>query len=420
MWFEIVRSHLLALPTLAKFAIFMAVVVGVHPLAKLIRVPSMVLLLLFGVVLGPYVLDMVGTARPTAKILAEIGKLMLMFSAGLEIDLDQLRRSGRRSITFGLITTTTPLVLGTAFALFYHYGTITAIVIGSLLASHTLLALPIVTRLGVLSYEPVIITIGATVISDTLSLVVFAICVSTYTTGFSPGKLATLLVEIAVFIPLILLGVGRGGGYLLRRISDNKDAHFVLMLCIMGFAGVLADLIQLPSIVGAFLAGLAVNTAVKDHPSKERLYFMGNSLFIPIFFIVTGFLINPKVFVGDIVNHFGLVAGIVMSLLIGKGIAAQGTGLAFGYSAAARRTMWAMTLPQVAATLAAAVVAHDTTNQAHQPMLDDTTLNAVLVLMMVTSIMGPVLTEVFAPKMRDEAQLAHRGPPPAPGAVPVR
>jgi Kef-type K+ transport system membrane component KefB len=192
------------------------------------------------------------------------------------------------------------------------------------------------------------------------------------------------------------------------------------MLCIMGFAGLLADLIQLPGIVGAFLAGLAVNTAVKDHPSKERLNFVGSSLFIPIFFIVTGFLINPKVFVGDIVSHFGLVAGIVLSLLIGKAIAAQGTGLAYGYSAAARRTMWAMTLPQVAATLAAAVVAHDTTNQAHQPMLDNTTLNAVLVLMLVTSIMGPVLTELFAPKMRDEARLAHRTHPPASGTVPVR
>jgi Kef-type K+ transport system membrane component KefB len=420
MSLETVRSHLTALPVLAKFAILMATIVGAHPLAKRLRIPSVVLLLLFGVVLGPYVLDVIGKDRPAANLGADVGKLLLMFTAGLEIDLQQLRRSGRRSITFGLITTTTPLVLGTAFALFYHFGTITAIVIGSLLASHTLLALPIVTRLGILSYEPVIITIGATVISDTLSLIVFAICVSTYTTGFSPGKLATLLVEIGIFIPLILVGVGRGGRYLLHKVVD-KDAHFVLLLCIMGFAAVLADLIQLPGIVGAFLAGLAINTAVKEHPSKERLDFIGSALFIPIFFIVTGCLINPKVFVGDIVSHFGLVAGIVLSLLIGKAIAAQGTGLAYGYSAAARRTMWAMTLPQVAATLAAAVVAHDTFNRAHQPMLDNTTLNAVLVLMLVTSIMGPVLTELFAPKMRDEVRLAHgTPPPPASGAVPVR
>jgi Kef-type K+ transport system membrane component KefB len=193
------------------------------------------------------------------------------------------------------------------------------------------------------------------------------------------------------------------GRYWLRRLQNSQDTHFVLMLGIMAVAALLADLIQLPGIVGAFLSGLAVNSAVQQHPSKERLGFLGNALFIPIFFIVTGFLINPKVFVTDIVNHFGLVAGIVASLLLGKAIAAFSVGRAFGYSPAAKRTMWAMTLPQVAATLAAAVVAHGTKNHAGQPMLDNSTLNAVLVLMLVTSILGPVLTEIFAPKMRGEA-----------------
>jgi Kef-type K+ transport system membrane component KefB len=403
MDFETIRSHLLSLPNLAKFAIFMMLIVGARPLAQRLRIPSMVLLLLSGVVIGPYVLDMFRSGAPIASFFGEIGKLLLMFCAGLEIDLSQLRRSGRRAITFGLTTTTVPLVLGTAFALFYGYGTITAIVIGSLLASHTLLALPIVTRLGILSYEPVIITIGATVMSDTLSLIVFAICVSTYTTGFSPSKLALLLGEIAVFIPLVVFGLGRLGGRWLRRIQGSEDSHFVLMLGIMGVAALLADLIQLPGIVGAFLAGLAVNSAVEHHASKERLAFMGNALFIPVFFVVTGFLIDPKVFVSDIASHFGLVAGIICSLLLGKAIAAFSVGRAYGYSAAAKRTMWAMTLPQVAATLAAAVVAHDTKNHAGHVMLDNTTLNAVLVLMVVTAIMGPVLTELLAPKMREEA-----------------
>lgn len=366
--------------------------------------------------MGPYVLDMFDSTSRGVSFAAELGKLLLMFCAGLEIDLDQLRKSGRRSITFGLFTTTLPLLLGMAFALSYRYGTITAIVIGSLLASHTLLALPIVTRLGFLSYEPVIVTVGATVISDTLSLIVFAICVSIFTTGFSPTKLAILCGEIAVFLPLILVGVGHLGGYILRRVRGDEDSHFVLMLGIMVIAALLAHLIQLPGIVGAFLSGLAVNSAARNHPSKERLGFLGNALFIPMFFMVTGFLINPRLFVSDIANHFGLVAGIVASLLLGKALAALAVGRSFGYSAAAQRTMWALTLPQVAATLAAAVVAHNTINPARRRMLDDTTLNAVLVLMVVTSILGPVLTEIFAPKMRQEAQQPR--PPPL-DAVPT-
>jgi hypothetical protein len=106
---------------------------------------------------------------------------MLMFAAGLEIDLDLFRKAQTRSIIFGVITTIVPQALGTAYGLAFGYGIIPAIVIGSLLASHTLISLPIAKRLGALGLEPVVVTIGATMVSDTLSLIIFGICVSTYT-----------------------------------------------------------------------------------------------------------------------------------------------------------------------------------------------------------------------------------------------
>jgi Na+:H+ antiporter len=402
-WVETLQSHILALPSLAKFAIFMAVIVGARPLSRRVHIPSIVLLLLFGVVLGPHLLDAFSQNRPVASFLGELGKLLLMFSAGLEIDLGVLRKSRRHSIIFGLLTTTIPLVFGTIYGIGFGYEVLAAIVIGSLLASHTLISLPIVTRLGIISLEPVIVTIGATVISDTLSLIVFAICVSSFTTGFSAGKLALQLAEIAVFVPLILLGIGRGGAYLLRQVGNDEDVHFVLMLGFMALAGMLADLINLPPIVGAFLAGLALNTAAaQQESSKARLDFLGRALFIPCFFIVTGMLIDPTTFANDLIRHFPLVIGMIASLTLGKAIAAAVGGRAFGYSPPARRTVWALTLPQVAATLAAAVVGHDTVNHAGKPLLDNTTLNAVLILMVVTSILGPVLTERFAPDMRSE------------------
>jgi Kef-type K+ transport system membrane component KefB len=128
------------------------------------------------------------------------------------------------------------------------------------------------------------------------------------------------------------------------------------MLGVMAIAGLLADLINLPGIVGAFLAGLSVNAAVQDHPAKAKLEFFGRALFIPSFFIVTGFLIAPVTFVRSLIDHFLLVIGIVATLLAGKGVAAAVVGRAFGYPAAARLTMWALTLPQVAATLAATLL----------------------------------------------------------------
>jgi len=405
---DAIRSHVLALPDLAKFAVIVAVIVGVPRQAARIRLPAMVGLLLFGVALGPHVLGFFGEHRPIADFFAELGKLLLMFSAGLEIDIALFYRAQKRSIIFGVFTTTVPLVFGTFLGLGFGYALIPAIVVGSLLASHTLLSIPIVQRLGVIRLEPIVVTIGATVLSDTLSLIVFAVCVSIYTIGFSPEGLAIQLIEIAVFVPLILIGLSRAGSYALSKLGSDEEAHFLVMLVIMAVAGAIADKINLPGIVGAFLAGLAVNGAVKENPARAKLEFFGKALFIPSFFIVTGLLIDPVAFAGDIVHHFPLALGIVVALLAGKWIAAAAGAHAFGYAPAARSTMWALTLPQVAATLAAAVVAYNTRNAGGDRMLDGTMLNAVLVLMLATSILGPVLTERFAPRMRDEATMPER------------
>ena len=405
---DAIRSHVLALPDLAKFAVIVAVIVGVPRLAARIRLPAMVGLLLFGVALGPHVLGFFGEHRPIADFFAELGKLLLMFSAGLEIDITLFRRAQTRSIIFGLFTTCVPLLFGTFLGLGFGYALTSAIVVGSLLASHTLLSIPIVQRLGVIRLEPIVVTIGATVLSDTLSLIVFAVCVSMYTTGFSPEGLAIQLIEIAVFVPLILIGLSRAGSYALSKLGSDEEAHFLVMLVIMAVAGAIADKINLPGIVGAFLAGLAVNGAVKENPARAKLEFFGRALFIPSFFIVTGLLIDPVAFAGDIVHHFPLALGIVVALLAGKWIAAAAGVRVFGYALAARSTMWALTLPQVAATLAAAVVAYNTRNAGGDRMLDGTMLNAVLVLMLATSILGPVLTERFAPRMRDEATMPER------------
>jgi len=398
-WLDAVRSYAVALPNLAKFAIVMAIIAGGPALARRLRIPELVGLLAFGVFLGPYVLDVAPVNHPIVQFFGDLGRLLLMFAAGLEIDLSLFRKAQTRSIIFGVITTMVPQVLGTACGLAFGYGIISSIVIGSLLASHTLLALPIVRRFGALAFEPVVVSIGATMVSDTLSLVVFGICVSTYTTGFSPSGLAVQLVEVAIFVPLILIGVSRAGAWILNKLRDNEAGYFVTMLGIMAVAGELADLINLPDIVGAFLAGAAVNAAVGDHAVKERLDFFGKAFFIPIFFIVIGFLIVPVAVGQTIFNNFWLVAGLVISLILGKGIAAAITGRAFGYGRDARLTMWALTLPQVAATLAATLVGYNTLNTTGMRLLDEKMFNAVLVLMVVTSLLGPILTEKFTPRM---------------------
>jgi Kef-type K+ transport system membrane component KefB len=403
---DFLRAHALSLSTLTKFAFIMAMLVGVPYLSRRLRLPVAVGLLLSGVLVGPYGLDLIGQNRPIADFFAELGKLFLMFFAGLEIDLNRFREARRKTFIFGLWTTCTPLLLGTLVGLLFGYSAVPAIVLGSLLASHTLLGSSIVQEHRANSLEAIAVTVGATVISDTLSLLVFAVCLSTYVGGFSVRAMASQIFEIAVFVPLIVFGVGRAGRYVLNAMQDNEEAYFVLMLVIIAIASALADLINLPGIVGAFLAGLALNTAVKDMPAKEKLEFLGRSLFIPCFFIVIGFLINPLAFLRSIIDNFPLVGGVIGALLVGKGIATAVAGRSFGYSHIARLTMWSLTLPQVAATLAAALVAYDTFDPGGHRLIDTKLLNVVLVLMLATSILGPVLTERFLPRMiKEEAQI---------------
>lgn len=333
------QSIIATLPPMAKFAIGMGLIVVVPRVSRRLGIPGVVGLLLAGVAFGPHVLDVFRDHHPIASFFSDLGKLLLMFFAGLEIDLALFRQKRFRSIVFGVLTTAIPLALGTQVALWLGYGLVPAIVVGSLLASHTLLGLSIVRELGAGNLESVVVTVGATVMSDTLSLVVFAICVPIFVGGFSVSALTIQLIEIIVFVPLVLLGLGRAGAYVLRRLESDESVYFVVLLAILAAASLLAQAVNLPGIVGTFLAGLAVNATVHEKPAATKLEFVGNSLFIPIFFFVTGFLIDPVVFARSLIDHFPISLGIIGALLTGKWIAAQIAGRVFGYTANARMTV---------------------------------------------------------------------------------
>jgi Kef-type K+ transport system membrane component KefB len=409
---EFLRGHLTSLPPLVRFIIALSAVFVMPPLSRRLRLPSVVGLMFAGILLGPHVLDIFGKERPVADFMSEMGKLLLMFFAGLEVDLALFRRARRKVVIFGILTTIIPLLLGTLVGLWFGYTALAAIVVGSLLASHTLLGLPIVNELGAGKLEPVTVTSGATVMSDTLSLVVFAVCVSTYQRGFSMSVLIVQLVEITAFVVFILLVVSRVARYVLEKAEQHEDAFFVLLFGIMAVAAALAAAVQLPGIVGAFLSGLALNSAAQGKPAAEKLGFFANALFIPTFFIVTGFLIDPAVFIRSLVDNFALALAIILALVVGKFMAAEISGRLFAYPNFARLTVWSLTLPQVAATLAATLVGFNTFDPGGQRLIDDRILNTVFVLMLTTSILGPVMTQHYTPQMmrsmtdRDQAHAA--------------
>jgi Kef-type K+ transport system membrane component KefB len=255
------EEPLVHLPLLVRFAIILAIFLLIPPLCRRVRVPAVVGLLLAGVALGPSGLHTLPNAAPVAEFFAEIGKLLLMFFAGLEIDLSQFRRTGGRSLVFGFLTFSIPLVVGAGVGLLAGYGWLAAVLIGSLLASHTLLGFPILQRMKLVTDEAVAVTIGGTVFSCLASLLVLAVCLPIHSSGFSAAVLAVQIGELIAYVLLVFVGLSALGRWLIGRMGDSKERQVTLILLIIALAGFGAEVIHLESIIGAFLAGLAVNRA---------------------------------------------------------------------------------------------------------------------------------------------------------------
>lgn len=387
-------SNLLDSPII-QFTILLTVIFTVPPIFERLRIPGLVGLLVAGVVLGQNGLKLLDTNSETVKLLSDIGKVYLMFVAGLEIDLGQFRKTKNRSIVFGILTFLVPLIAGIAVGRLFNFGWNASVLIGSLLASHTLLAYPIVSRLGVVMNEAVTVTVGATIFTDTAALLVLAICVGIHGGEFTALSLVTLLGGLTIYSLIVLFGFDWVGKEFFRRSGDEQSNQFLFILLALFLASVGAQIVGVEKIVGAFLAGLAVNDVVGRSPVKEKIEFIGSVLFIPCFFVDMGLLINIPAFIKTL-SSVWLTVVIVVALISSKFIAALLAKLIYRYNNAQMLTMWSLSLPQVAATLAAALVAYQTLNPAGERLISEGVLNSVIVLMLVTSIMGPLITARFA------------------------
>ena len=201
----------------ASGGIVLAVFVGIPPLARRVRIPAQVGLILMGVLLGPHVLGLYGESRPTAEFFSELGKLLLLFSIGLEVDVERFRGARFRSIVLGSLTTLLPLAFGATVALLLGAGVLPALAIGCLVAPHSLVALPSVRDTRA---EPVLVTIGATVLSDALALILFGLCVRSFESGFSWSGLGVQVLGIVLLLPLVAVAGSVSYTHLTLPTSD--------------------------------------------------------------------------------------------------------------------------------------------------------------------------------------------------------
>lgn len=373
------------------FLVIVTVILVAPLLSRLVRLPGIVGLILAGIVIGPHGLSLL-VLDDSIQLLATVGLIYLMFGAGAEIDLNQFNKIRNRSLTFGLLTFALPLSTGILIGTLLGFPVISVVLLGSILASHTLIAFPIVTRLGLARHEIVSITTGATIFTDIGALLILAVVAATASGDTSSGLVLRLIVLLLAYTALILIAVPRLGRLFFKYFSGSVvEVQFVLVVIFL--SAFLAEVIGMEAIVGAFLAGLAINATI---PSQSvvlgRVLFLGESFFTPVFLMSIGMLINPVAFITD-ARTLMMSVILVVAIFGSKFAAGWLTGLIYNYSTAARMVMGGMSLAQAAATLAATLVG------VQLGLLDEAIFNGVITMILVTCVASPLIVEHFAPKL---------------------
>lgn len=382
------------------FALVMSIVL-LAPLAfARMRVPGLVGLILCGAVVGPSGLGLL-ERDATMILLGTVGLLYLMFVAGLALDLNQFHRQRNRSIVFGLLSFLLPQAMGIAAGLYIlGYGLPAALLLGSIVGSHTLLAYPIASRLGITKNSALIMTMGGTIVTDMLALLLLAVVVA-----FTAGSVTLLfwvrfVVLIAAYLALVLMGLPRLGRWFLRITRNDPNVAFVFLVAALFVTAYLAGLAGLAPIIGAFMAGLVLNRLVPEiGPLMSRLTFVGEALFIPFFLISVGMLVDFGVLVNSLAVWVGALTFTAV-VFVGKGLAAWASRALYGYTAEEGWVVFGLSVPQAAATLAVTLVGFELA------LFDQTAVNAVVVMILLTCLVGPWFVERYGRRvaLQEEAQ----------------
>ncbi|MFE4107955.1 cation:proton antiporter domain-containing protein [Almyronema epifaneia] len=376
------------------------VIVGIMLVAPLIferlRLPGIVGLILAGVVVGPHGLNLLERDE-TIVLLGTVGLLFLMFLGGLETSLDDLKRNAKPAIGFGLATFLVPMAMGTGALMLMGYGALAAVLVASCLASHTLVSLPILSKLGIMRLPAITATLGGTLITNVLALLVLAVVVKAQEGDLTLSFWLFLIPSLAVFTFTTLWGVPRLGRWFFRKFGHDEGAEFVFVLAALFVVSYIAGLIEVEPIVGAFLVGVAITQQIPTlSPLMNRIQFIGNTLFVPFFLISVGMLVDPLILFREPKSL--LVASVIIAAeLLSKFLAAWGSGKLFNWSFPGSMTVFGLSVAQAASTLAAITVAFNL------EIVDEATVNGIIAMILVSCVASPWITERWGSQVQPVA-----------------
>lgn len=393
MLLPFVISHELPLtdPVL-KFLLILVIILSAPLLLNKLKIPHLLGLIIAGAIIGPNGLNLV--LRDSSIILSgTAGLLYIIFLAGLEIDMGDFKKNSGRSFVFGMYTFLIPMALGIVAGLYVlHFSMETSILLASMFASHTLIAYPIISKLGITKDKSVTITVGGTMITDMLALLVLTVIVGMATGVIGEHFWTRLSISIVIFVLFVVIAFPIAGRWFFKHVQDSISQYiFVLVMVFLG--AYLAELAGIESIIGSFLAGLSLNRLIpRSSPLMHRVEFIGNSIFIPFFLIGVGMLIDYRAF---FTSFDTIKVGIVMIIVatIAKYAAAWLTQKTFRMSVDQRRIIFGLSNAQAAATLAAVMVGYNvilgqTPEGEPIRLLNESVLNGTILMILVTCTMA--------------------------------
>lgn len=368
-------------------------------LAERLRVPGIIGLILAGAIVGPNALGLL-ERDATIELLGTVGLVYLMFLAGLELDLVGFQRYRVRSFAFGAISFTMPFVLAIATMGFLGFSMPAAILIGAIVASHTLLAYPIASRLGITKNPAVTSVMGGTLLTDSVSLAVLAVIDAVASGAQGVVFWLRLAASLGLYLGVAMWAIPRLGRWFFRNAEGESTTRFFFLMTVLFVSAYMADFVGAQPIIGAFLAGLLLNRLIPDQsPLMTRVRFFGNAFFIPFFLFSVGMLFDfGALFEGTRV--IVVAAALIGLVLVGKGGAALLSGRLLGFTNDQMWLMAGLSIPQAAATLAVTFVGLEI------GLFDESVVSAVIVLILASSLVGATLVERMGRKIATAEEVA--------------
>ena len=378
-------------PTMIFFVVLLIILLAPIVMSRL-RIPHIIGMVLAGVLVGQHGLNIL-ERDDSFELFGRVGLLYIMFLAGLEMNLSDLRKNSTRMLLFGLLTFFVPFVMGYLMSVtLLGYSSAASMLVACILSSNTLIAYPVVTRYGLQKHRSVVLSVGSSMLALTLALLVLAAFSAAYQ-GEANARFWLLFIgKVALFSAGASYVLPRLTRWFFKRYSDAVMLY-VYVLSVVFLSAAISDACGLEGIFGAFLAGLILNRFIPDvSPLMNRLEFIGNALFIPYFLIGVGMLIDVR-----IMFHDGATAWIVACMVFfgtfGKAIAAYLSCLGFRLSLPSGHMMFGLTTAHAAGSIAMVMVGMDLMTTDGSTLVDKPMLNGVVMMILFTCIISSITVD---------------------------